>query len=225
MMRPAEFSPVEKGEGRLFEQLREGISFAYRTPEVLLILLVMGFIGTFGYNFSTALPLLAKFVLHIGSVGFGVMTAVLGIGSLLAALTIAYTRRAGERQILLGAGVFSLLLILVGLSRWFALTLPLLVVLGFAAIIFSASANTRLQLLSPGRLRGRVMSLYILLFAGTTPIGAFLLGNTAERIGVQPAILLFGVISTLGVGISVLYRATHMSRAGGVDVASAPPSP
>ena len=225
MMRPAEFFSVEKGEGRLFEQLREGISFAYRTPEVLLILLVMGFIGTFGYNFSTALPLLAKFVLHIGSVGFGVMTAVLGIGSLLAALAIAYTRRAGERQILLGAGVFSLLLILVGLSRWFAVTLPLLVLLGFAAIIFSASANTRLQLLSPGRLRGRVMSLYILLFAGTTPVGAFLLGNTADRIGVQPAIVLFGAISTLGVGLSVLYRASHTSRAGGVDVASAPPSP
>ena len=225
MMRPAEFFSVEKGEGRLFEQLREGISFAYRTPEVLLILLVMAFIGTFGYNFSTALPLLAKFVLHIGSVGFGVMTAVLGIGSLLAALAIAYTRRAGERQILLGAGVFSLLLILVGLSRWFALTLPLLVLLGFAAIIFSASANTRLQLLSPGRLRGRVMSLYILLFAGTTPVGAFLLGNTADRIGVQPAIVLFGAISTLGVGLSVLYRASHTSRAGGVDVASAPPSP
>ena len=225
MMRPAEFFSVEKGEGRLFEQLREGISFAYRTPEVLLILLVMGFIGTFGYNFSTALPLLAKFVLHIGSVGFGVMTAVLGIGSLLAALAIAYTRRAGERQILMGAGVFSLLLILVGLSRWFALTLPLLVLLGFAAIIFSASANTRLQLLSPGRLRGRVMSLYILLFAGTTPVGAFLLGNTADRIGVQPAIVLFGAISTLGVGLSVLYRASHTSRAGGVDVASAPPSP
>jgi MFS family permease len=225
MMRPAEFFSVEKGEGRLFEQLREGISFAYRTPEVLLILLVMAFIGTFGYNFSTALPLLAKFVLHIGSVGFGVMTAVLGIGSLLAALAIAYTRRAGERQILMGAGVFSLLLILVGLSRWFAVTLPLLVLLGFAAIIFSASANTRLQLLSPGRLRGRVMSLYILLFAGTTPVGAFLLGNTADRIGVQPAIVLFGAISTLGVGLSVLYRASHMSRAGGVDAASAPPSP
>jgi MFS family permease len=189
----------------------------------MLILLVMAFIGTFGYNFSTALPLLAKFVLHVGSVGFGVMTAVLGVGSLLAALAIAYTRRAGERQILLGGGVFSLLLILVGLSHWFALTLPLLVVLGFAAIIFSASANTRLQLLAPGHLRGRIMSLYVLLFAGTTPIGAFLLGNTAERIGVQKAVVLFGAISALGVGISVLYRARHMSRAEGVDAPATPP--
>ena len=142
---------------------------------------------------------------------------------MLAALAIAYTRRAGERQILLGGGSFSVLLILVGLSHWFALTLPLLVLLGFAGIVFTASANTRLQLLSPGRLRGRVMSLYVLVFAGTTPIGAFLLGNTAERFGVQRAVVLFGAISTLGVVLGVLYRASHLPRARGIDAASAPP--
>jgi MFS family permease len=224
MIRPAELFSVDKGVGRMFEQLREGLRFAFRTPEVLLILLVMFFVGTFGYNFSTALPLLAKFVLHAGSVGFGVMTAVLGVGALLAALAIAYTRRAGERQILLGGGVFSLLLILVGLSHWFALTLPLLVLLGFAGIVFTASANTRLQLLSPGHLRGRIMSLYVLLFAGTTPVGAFLLGNAAERIGVQRAIVLFGAISALGVGLGVLYRASHISQARSLDSASSPPT-
>jgi MFS family permease len=214
MMRPAEFFPVERPQGRLFAQLREGLDFAFRTPQVLLILLVMAFVGTFGYNFSTELPLLAKFVLHVGSVGFGAMTAVLGAGSLLAALAIAYTRSAGERQIILGAGIFSVLLILVGLSHWFAVTAPLLVLMGFAGITFTASANTRLQLLTPGHLRGRVMSLYVLLFAGSTPIGAFLLGNVAERLGVQPAIVLFGAISVLGVGVGVLYRSTHSARAG-----------
>ena len=177
------------------------------------ILLLMAFVGTFGYNFSTALPLLAKFVLDVGSVGFGAMTAVLGIGSLLAALAIAYTRRAGERQILLGGGVFSVLLILVGVSRWFVVTLPLLVILGFAAIIFSASANTRLQLLAPGHLRGRIMSLYVLLFAGSTPIGAFLLGNVAEAIGVQKAIVLFGTISALGIVVGFFYRTAHTAPA------------
>ena len=209
MMRPAEFFPFEKAEGRLFAQLREGVDFVLQTPQVLLILLVMAFVGTFGYNFSTALPLLAKFVLHVGSVGFGVMTAVLGVGSLLAALAIAYTQRAGEKQIVIGGGVFCLLLILVGLSRWIVVTLPLLALLGFAGIVFTASANTRLQLLAPGPLRGRVMSLYVLLFAGTTPIGAFLLGNVAERIGVQKAVVLFGTIALLGVGVGALYRAAH----------------
>ncbi len=220
MMRPSGLFPVAKGQGRMFEQLREGISFAYRTPQIMLILLVMFFVGTFGYNFSTALPLLADFVLHVGSVGFGVMTAVLGIGSLLAALAIAYTRRVGERQILIAGGIFSLLFVAIGASRWFALTLALLIVLGFAAITFSASANTRLQLLAPGYLRGRIMSLYVLLFAGTTPIGAFLLGNAAERFGVQKAVVVFGLVSASGVIVGAIYRASHMG--GGSE--SAPSS-
>ena len=206
MMRTSELFPVEKGSGRMLTQLREGLDFAFRTPSVLLILILMAFVGTFGYNFSTALPLLARFVLHTGSVGFGTMTAVLGVGSLMAALAIAYTRRSDERQILIGGGVFSVLLILVGLSHWYALTLVLLMLMGVSGIIFTASANTRLQLLAPGHLRGRIMSLYVLLFAGTTPVGAFLLGNVAERLGVQQAIVLFGVLSTAGVALTVLYR-------------------
>lgn len=222
LMRPAELFPVAKGQGRMFQQLGEGISFAYHTPQIMLILLVMFFVGTFGYNFSTALPLLADFVLHVGSVGFGVMTAVLGVGSLLAALAIAYTRRAGEIQILVAAGMFSVLFMLIGLSPWYALTLPLLVVLGFAAITFSASANTRLQLLAPGHLRGRIMSLYVLVFAGTTPIGAFLLGNAAEKMGVQKAVVLFGLLSALGVVVGGAYRARHMRSNGTEPTPSAP---
>ncbi len=206
MMRMSELFPVEKGSGRMLTQLREGVDFAFRTPSVLLILMLMAFVGTFGYNFSTALPLLARFVLHTGSVGFGTMTAVLGVGSLVAALVVAYTRRSDERQILIGGGVFSVLLILVGLSHWYALTLVLLMLMGVSGIIFTASANTRLQLLAPGHLRGRIMSLYVLLFAGTTPVGAFLLGNVAERLGVQQAVVLFGVLSTTGVALTVLYR-------------------
>ncbi|MGD0765976.1 MAG: MFS transporter [Dehalococcoidia bacterium] len=193
----------------MLTQVREGLDFALGTPRVLLILLLLAFIGTFGYNFTVALPLLARFVLHVQSVGFGVMTSMVGVGSVLAALTIAYTRSATEKQLLLGAAAFSLLLILVGLSHWFVVTLVLLVLLGFAGITFTATANTRLQLSAPDRLRGRVMSLYILLFAGTTPIGSFLLGNVAERLGVQKAIVLFGAISVLGVIVALLYRASR----------------
>jgi len=217
MIRTSELFAVEKGSGRMLTQLREGLDFALRTPSVLLILILMAFVGTFGYNFSTALPLLARFVLHTGSVGFGTMTAVLGVGSLMAALVIAYTRRTDERQIVIGGAVFSLLLILVGLSHWYALTLVLLMLMGVFGIIFTASANTRLQLISPGHLRGRIMSLYVLLFAGTTPVGAFLLGNVAEKLGVQQALVLFGILSATGVALAVLYRL----RSGGGSVPAA----
>jgi MFS family permease len=193
----------------VFGQVREGLHFAFSSRRVLLIIILLAVVGTFGYNFTVALPLLAQFVLHVGSVGFGVMTSVLGVGSLAAALTIAYTNRASERQLILGAGAFSLILILLGLSHWFVLSLFLLAMLGYAGITFTATANTRMQLSAPDHLRGRVMSLYVLLFVGTTPLGSFLLGQAADWLGVQSAIVLFGAISAIGVAIGVLYQGTR----------------
>ena len=207
LMRTRELQPVSRAPAQadVLGQVREGLQFAFGSRRVLLIIILLAVIGTFGYNFTVALPLLAQFVLHVGSVGFGVMTSVLGIGSLAAALTMAYTHRATERQLLLGAGAFSLILILVGLSHWFVLSLFLLAVLGYAGITFTATANTRMQLSAPDHLRGRVMSLYVLLFVGTTPLGSFLLGQTADGLGVQTAIVLFGAISAIGVALGAIY--------------------
>jgi MFS family permease len=211
LMRTRELQPVSQAPAQtnVFGQVREGLQFAFGSRRVLLIIILLAVVGTFGYNFTVALPLLAQFVLHVGSVGFGVMTSVVGIGSLAAALTIAYTHRATERQLLLGAGAFSLILILLGLSHWFVLSLFLLAMLGYAGITFTATANTRMQLSAPDHLRGRVMSLYVLLFVGTTPLGSFLLGQTASGLGVQSAIVLFGALSAIGVAIGVLYQGTR----------------
>jgi MFS family permease len=201
-LQPASQAPAQ---ANVFGQVREGLHFAFGSRRVLLIIILLAVVGTFGYNFTVALPLLAQFVLHVGSVGFGVMTSVLGIGSLAAALTIAYTNRASERQLVLGAGAFSLILILLGLSHWFVLSLFLLAMLGYAGITFTATANTRMQLSAPDHLRGRVMSLYVLLFVGTTPLGSFLLGQAADWLGVQSAIVLFGAISAIGVAVGAIY--------------------
>jgi MFS family permease len=208
LMRDRELQPVSRApaQASVFGQVREGLEFALGSRRLLLIVVLLAIVGTFGYNFTVALPLLAQFVLHVGSVGFGVMTSVFGIGSLAAALMIAYTHRASERQLFLGAGAFSLTLILVGVSHWFVVSLFLLAVLGYASITFMATANTRMQLAAPDHLRGRVMSLYVLLFAGSTPVGSFLLGQTADGLGVQGAIVLFGFISAAGVVIGLLYR-------------------
>jgi len=77
-------------------------------------------------------------------------------------------------------------------------------VVGMASIVFSASANTRLQLAAPDELRGRVMSLYFLLFAGTTPIGGMLVGLTAARFGVQPMVVMLGTVCAAGVACAAL---------------------
>ena len=223
-LRPGQFYAVPQPQrGNIFRQLGAGVRYAAGTPEVLLILMTMAVMGTFGYNFSTILPLIAKYALHAGAFGLGILTSALGVGSLIAALGVASARRTSHAVLLGAAALFSVVLVLVGLSPWLPLTLALLVLLGAASIVFSASANTRLQLTAPPELRGRVMSLYFLLFAGTTPIGGFLVGVLATRMGVGATTVLFGAICLLGVaGASLFARRIHTREATAARGGAAP---
>lgn len=207
LMNPREFAAsAPRGDGAVGERLAEGLRYVWQTPSVLLIMIVVAAIGTFGYNFSVVLPLLAGFVLRTSAEGFGWLSAFLGIGSLLAAITTAYTREITPRRLLLGSAAFSVLLGAVAFSTSFALSAVLLVALGFAGITFATTANSLLQLTVPDELRGRVMSLYILLFAGSTPIGGFLIGTLSDIIGVSWTLFVCAVLCALGVGGAMLYR-------------------
>jgi len=208
LMKPELFyAAPSSGRGPVLGQLMEGLRYAVQTPAVLFILILMAAIGTFGYNFTVVLPLLARTALHVGSVRFGAMTSAMGVGSLLAALTLATLGRPSRRTLVAGAAAFSLLLAAVAASQWYLLTLALLVILGAASIAFTTTANTSLQLTAPGHLRGRVMSLYMLLFAGTTPIGGELTGLVAEHVGVRLTVLMEAGICAAGVGVALAYLA------------------
>jgi len=193
-------------------QIGEGLRYAVTTPDIALVVLLMGVLGTFGYNFTVVLPLLARDVLHAGAAGFGALTAAMGLGSLAAALGVAYHGRATRRVLLIGASGFSLLLGAVALSRWWLVTIPLLVALGLCSIVFTTTANTRLQLVADPALRGRVMSIYMLLFAGTTPFGSLIIGALAERGGVQAAVAEAAAICALGVAAGFVYLRRHARR-------------
>lgn len=199
-------------EGKVLRQIGAGLRYAITTPDAALPLLLMGILGIFGYNFTVLLPLIGDQVLHSGAIGFGVLTAAMGVGSLMAALGVAYRGRATRQTLLIGAAGFSLLLFAVGLSHWWALTLPLLVALGVCSITFTATASTRLQLVAPGDMRGRIMSIYQLLFAGTTPFGSLIIGGLAERWGVQQATMLVAVICGLGVLLAFAYLRRNAAR-------------
>lgn len=192
--------------GSVLAGIAEGLRYTWHTPTVLLVMIVMAFVGTFGYNFNVVLPLIARFVLNTDSVGFGALTSAVGVGSLAGALTIAYLGEVKTSRVLIGAAVFSLLLGASALVPVFALSLVLLAALGFAGIMFTTSANTMLQLTVPDVLRGRVMSLYWLLFAGSTPIGATLIGALARTIGVPQTLLICAALCLLGVAIAAGYQ-------------------
>jgi MFS family permease len=154
-------------------ELREGLSFVLRTPAALMIMILVAFLGTFGYNFITVLPLVARYVLHGDSVDLGFLTAALGLGAFLSALVIASQRRASRPSLFVGGALFALFLGAVALSESFYLSMLFLLLTGMANIVFAATSNTSLQLATPDHLRGRVMALYMLLIAGSTPLGSW----------------------------------------------------
>ncbi|NTU79786.1 MAG: MFS transporter [Chloroflexales bacterium] len=206
LMRPREFQATPPPpRGSVLAGIREGLAYTWHTPAVMQIMIVMAFVGTFGYNFTVVLPLLSGFVLHTDAVGFGALSAALGVGSLLGALTIAYTSQVSVRRLLLGAAAFSLLLGLTAIVPVLGVALLLLAALGFAGIMFTTSANTLLQLAVPDALRGRVLSLYWMLFAGSTPVGALLIGTLSKAIGVPETLGLCALLSLLGVGLGAAY--------------------
>ncbi|HLZ69537.1 MAG TPA: MFS transporter [Dehalococcoidia bacterium] len=206
LMKPERFfSLARPPRGKMLKQVGEGLRYALTTPDIALIVLLMAVLGTFGYNFSVFLPLIAKYTLHMNAVGYGVLTSSVGIGSLAAALAIAYSGAATRRTLLIGGAGFSVLLLGVALSHWWQVTVPLLVALGTFSIVFTTTANSRMQLITPSHLRGRVMSIYTLLFLGSTPIGSLVIGTLAERQGVQLAVAEMALLCLLGVAAALLY--------------------
>ena len=206
LMRETELFPAPRAarQGAL-RQVGQGLRYAVRTPDILVILVVMAAMGTFGYNFQTIFPLVNEYVLHGGAPGLSLLLALSAVGSVIAGLFAAYAGRPSQRRLLASAGVFTILLFLLGLSHWRPVTWTLAFLIGVASIIFMTSANTRLQLVVSGEMRGRVMGMYALLFVGTTPIGSLLVGTLAEKNGVPLMVLEMAAVCAVGVLAAVWF--------------------
>jgi MFS family permease len=213
-MRTAQLFPTARARRKgVLGEVQQGLRYAVATPDVLVILLVMAAIGTFGYNFQTILPLLSTYVLHSGATGLSVLLASMGFGSVVAGVAVAYRGKATLRLLLVSATVFTGLLFLVGLSRWQPVTAALVFLMGVSGVLFMTTANTRLQLVVPGHMRGRVMGMYALLFVGTTPIGSVLIGILAEKTGVPAMVVEMAGLCAVGVLSGLWYaRQTRNAR-------------
>jgi len=182
------------------ENLAEGARYVRHTPRVLLAVTIVGLAATFGMNFSVLIPPLADSILHVGASGYGFLMAASGVGSTIAALWIAFSRRPSPVIIALGAIALGLGSIVLALSTSFGLSLLAMSIAGSGGIAMAVTANTTIQLAVPDQLRGRVMSFYTTIFAGSVPLGGLLMGAIASLWGV-PLALLIGALLTLAVGI------------------------
>ena len=214
-IRPAHARPPRSREGadptagpsRITTEIGAGLRYALGTRSIRRILALFGVVGLLGFNWSVAVPLLTV-ALGAGPTGLGALQAAFGVGSLAAGVALMRSRGATERRFLIGGFGLGAVLIALGASPWFGLSIAIMLLGGLTGVTASVSANTRLQLLATDAYRGRVMSLFTMLMGGTTPIGALLLGGIAQAAGVQVGLVVFGSAVILGlVVILVLDRA------------------
>ncbi|HKV85955.1 MAG TPA: MFS transporter [Ktedonobacterales bacterium] len=190
---PMPHSAVTHGMARI-RAMGDGARFVWRTPKLRTTFIMIAVIGIFGFNFNVMLPLEAKTSLHAGSQVYGWLSSALGTGALIGALLLA--KRGGEptnRLLVWTGATFGLLEAGIALTNSLPLVLLLVAFTGFVMSMFSASANTRVQMNSPLELRGRVMSVYVMVFIGTTPIGSLFISSVAGQSGVSAAFVAAGL--------------------------------
>ena len=180
--------------------LVEGLRYARSTPGVLWPLVLLGGTAALAMNFQTLLPLFTRDALRMDSGGYGAIYAAMGFGSLIGSLTLAFAthQRPLVRYIIGGGAGFLVLAFLLGFARAPALAFALVIGIGFASMLMVNTINVTIQNGVPDALRGRVMSLYVTVFAGTAPIGGLFAGAVAQAFGAPVAISLG---AALGSGI------------------------
>ncbi len=201
-----------------WQSLREGVAYVWKTPAVLLVTLVVGLTLLFGANYNVVLPLFATHVLRVGARGFGLLSAALGVVALFSAIWLAWgSREPTIKHILSGALVYAALEALFAISHLYLLSLALIVGVGFAETIFGTLAIAALQTIAPDHLRGRVMSVYILFFTGSAPLGYLLAGWLSGHFGASIGLLICMFLCLLVVGAGWLWRkpAEHSAAAAG----------
>ena len=193
----------------VFDNLAEGLSYVRRTPLVLLAISTVGLSSTFAINWGVSIPPMVRDVLNSDAAGYGFIMAMTGVGSLLGALYIAFTGRASVRLLIGGALTLAVLFTVFGFSRSYPLSLVCMFGAGAGMIAMAASANTLVQLTVPDHLRGRVMSVYTTVFAGSTPIGGLATGALASAYGIAFAVILGGALSIVVAAAGAVYALRH----------------
>jgi MFS family permease len=194
LMRESELHPsppVARGRG----QLREGLRYVRGRKDLVLTMVLIAVVGTFGLNFQITTALMAKQVFHRTASGYGLLSTSLAVGALMGAV-VATTRRRrpGPRFLLLATCVFGLLEIACGSMPSFDTTAVLLVPTGLSMLTLTTAANASVQLGVSPTMRGRVMSLYLVCFMGGTPLGAPVIGWLAGTAGPRWGLLGGGLI-------------------------------
>lgn len=189
--------------GSAVENIVEGFRFTARTAPIRELLLLLGVASLTGMPYAVLMPIFAQEILGGDSSTLGYLMGATGVGAMLAALVLATRDQVFGlgRWIAFAATGFGVSLILFSLSRHFWLSMLLLVPVGFSMMIQMAASNTLIQAMVSSDMRGRVMSVYSMMFMGMAPIGALLSGALAGAIGAPATVALGGTVCIVGAAV------------------------
>jgi MFS family permease len=198
--------PVESVRDVL-SSAKDGLSYIKKRLEIAVPLLLMAVVSTFVINYNVFVPTFAKINLGRGASGYGFLMTAMGIGSLVAALALAVRSGKGPGRVRLfgGAAGACAAILVCGFQRNYILSCVLLGIVGFCTISFSASTNATIQLASDNEHRGRVMSVYSLVFGGVTPIGALWAGAVCEATSPAVCMSIAGAIGLVAAGVAIFF--------------------
>lgn len=211
--------PINKPSGNsILSEASEGLKYVFKTPVLYITLLLVMIVGVFTQNFNTLIPALAKNVLNQKEMGYGFLMSAMGIGALIAALTLAVKSKGKPKYwtLLLGGLIMSLFAFIIGFQHSYILSSILLMLAGWGMVTFNASANSIIQVNSPDKMRGRIMSAYAFATGGMVPIGSMYAGYTAQRVGTSFAFKLSGIIGLTAIILTALiyWKMNHIQSSG-----------
>ena len=211
-MRSRELRPMPRAL-RSGGQIREGFRYVRGRPDLILIMTIVGVVGAFGLNFQLTTALMARLEFGKGATAYGLLGSIMAIGSLAGALLAARRERPRLRLIVGAAGAFGIFAIVSSLMPTYELFAISLIPIGLSSLTMMTAANATVQMTTDPEMRGRVMSLYMAIFMGGTPVGAPLIGWVGETFGAPWTIAMGGiaalVVSVVAVG--VVARTRHLS--------------
>ena len=185
-------------------QMAAGFNYVRNEPVVRNVLIMMAIIGTFTYEFSVVLPLLAEFTFNNGASGYAALTSAMGVGAVAGGIYTAGRRRSTTKMLVISAALFGGSVILTAIAPTFNTALITMVVVGFFSINFTSLGNVTIQLASRPDMQGRVMSFWSIAFLGTTPIGGPIMGSIGEHAGARTALMIGGIAAIVAAGIGIL---------------------
>ncbi len=214
--------PMARAKG----QLRDGLRYVRHEPRLALPLAMAAVVGCLAYEFQVTLPYMASHGLHVGSAGYGFMTAAMGVGAVVGGLAMAARGKIGSYALIIAALGYGVTMTLSAIAPSLALELLALALVGGAGVVFMSMTNATLQMRAAPEMRGRVMALWFVSFQGSTPIGGPIVGALMAGYGARSGLGIGAVACFVVAGAGALtlrrLRARAVDAAAPVDIAQPP---